>query len=84
MPLDSLDEFCNYLQMKLEKDFCYDDDTVISNMEKSLEELKRAKLDYPGPPLPHELPRLPFGTFKEPTFSSKVSYFTEASFGICI
>lgn len=75
MPLDSLDEFCNYLQMKLEKDFHYDDDTVISNMEKSLDELKRAKLDYPGPPLPHELPRLPFGTFKEPTFSSKVCRF---------
>ncbi|KAG7211279.1 hypothetical protein KM043_010584 [Ampulex compressa] len=72
MPMESLDEFCNYLQIKLEKDFCFDDDTVISNMERSMDELKRAKLDYPGPPLPHELPRLPFGTFKEPSFTSKV------------
>ncbi|CAD1475306.1 unnamed protein product [Heterotrigona itama] len=72
MPMESLDEFCNYLQIKLEKDFCFDDDTVISTMERSMEELKRAKLDYPGPPLPHELPRFPFGTFKEPTFASKV------------
>ncbi|XP_051163272.1 USP6 N-terminal-like protein isoform X1 [Leptopilina boulardi] len=70
--MDSLDEFCNYLQIKLEKDFSYDDDVVISAMERSMEELKRAKLDYSGPPLPHELPRHPFGTFKEPTFTSKV------------
>lgn len=74
MPMESLDEFCNYLQIKLEKDFCFDDDTVISIMERSMEELKRAKLDYPGPPLLHELPRYPFGTFKEPSFASKVIY----------
>ncbi|XP_043248344.1 USP6 N-terminal-like protein [Colletes gigas] len=72
MPMESLDEFCNYLQIKLEKDFCFDDDTVISTMERSMEELKRAKLDYPGSPLPEELPRYAFGTFKEPTFASKV------------
>ncbi|XP_060833181.1 USP6 N-terminal-like protein [Bombus pascuorum] len=77
MPMESLDEFCNYLQIKLEKDFCFDDDTVITTMERSMEELKRAKLDYPGPPLPHELPRFPFGTFKEPTFASKVGRRTE-------
>ncbi|XP_015602520.1 USP6 N-terminal-like protein [Cephus cinctus] len=72
LPMESLDEFCNYLQMKLEKDFGFDDDTVISSMERNIEELKRAKLDYPGPPLPQELPRYPFGTFKEPSFTSKV------------
>lgn len=72
MPMESLDEFCNYLQMKLEKDFGFDDDTVINSMERSMEDLKRAKLDYPGPPLPLELPRIPFGTFKEPSFTSKV------------
>ncbi|XP_014218955.1 USP6 N-terminal-like protein [Copidosoma floridanum] len=72
MKMESLDEFCNYLQMKLEKNFDYDDDTVIQNVERSMEELKRAKLDYAGPPLPHELPRQPFGTFKEPSFTSKV------------
>lgn len=70
--MESLDEFCNYLQIKLEKDFNFDDDTVISAMERNMEELKRAKLDYPGVPLPHELPRYPFGTFQEPTFTSKV------------
>ncbi|KMQ96905.1 usp6 n-terminal-like protein [Lasius niger] len=72
IPMESLDEFCNYLQIKLEKDFCFDDDAVISTMERSMDELKRAKLDYPGVPLPHELPRFPFGTFKEPSFTNKV------------
>lgn len=72
LTMESLDEFCNYLQMKLEKDFGYDDDVVISTVERNMEELKRAKLDYPGPPLPHELPRQPIGSFKEPTFTSKV------------
>ncbi|XP_063986391.1 USP6 N-terminal-like protein [Diachasmimorpha longicaudata] len=72
LPLEGLDEFCNYLQIKLEKDFRYDDDTVISAMERNQEELKRAKLDYPGGPLAQELPRFPFGTFKEPSFTSKV------------
>ncbi|XP_011495459.1 PREDICTED: USP6 N-terminal-like protein [Ceratosolen solmsi marchali] len=72
MTMESLDEFCNYLQIKLEKDFGYDDDTVINTVERSIDELKRSKLDYPGPPLPHEIPRQPFGTFKEPTFTSKV------------
>lgn len=73
--MESLDEFCNYLQMKLEKDFGYDDDTVINSVAQNMRELKRAKLDYPGPPLPHELPRQPHGTFKEPTFTSKVRQF---------
>jgi len=41
-------------------------------MQRSIDELKRAKLDYPGIPLPAELPRFPFGTFKEPSFTSKV------------
>ncbi|XP_043286925.1 USP6 N-terminal-like protein isoform X2 [Venturia canescens] len=72
MSLEGLDEFCNYLQIKLEKDFRYDDDTVVNMMQRSGEELKRAKLDYPGAPLPAELPRFPFGTFKEPSFTSKV------------
>ena len=72
MSMNTLDDFYGYLHVKLEKDFGYDDDTVINAVEQNMEELKRAKLDYPGPPLPHELPRQPFGTFKEPTFTSKV------------
>lgn len=54
------------------KDFGYDDDTVIQTLENSMEELKKAKLDYPGPAPSEELPRRPFGVFKEPTFEAKI------------
>ncbi|PNF38828.1 hypothetical protein B7P43_G10199 [Cryptotermes secundus] len=67
-----MDEILQYLQVRLEHDFGFDDDTAIMNLEKALEELKRAKLDYPGPPPQHELPRHPFGLFTEPTFERKV------------
>jgi hypothetical protein len=56
----------------LEHAFGFDDDTAMTNLEKALDELKRAKLDYPGPPPQHELPRRPFGLFTEPTFERKV------------
>lgn len=61
-----------FLQVRLEREFGFDDDTAMTNLEKALDELKRAKLDYPGPPPQHELPRRPFGLFTEPTFEHKV------------
>lgn len=79
MAMDSLDEFCGYLQNKLEKNFGYDDDTVIAAMEHNMDELKRAKMDC-GPPLPNELPQHPLGTFKEPSFSNKVNLQTNPNF----
>lgn len=58
--------------MKLYKDFVYDDDTVVRQLEHSLEELKKNKLDHPGPPGKEELPSREFGMFKEPTFEQIV------------
>lgn len=84
MPLESLDEFCSYLQIKLEKDFRFDDDAVLNAVERNMEELKRAKLDYPGAPSPQELPRRPFGTFKEPSFTSKVNHIIVRNFKIML
>lgn len=37
-----------------------------------MEELKRAKLDYPGPPPPSELPQRALGIFVEPDKKSKI------------
>lgn len=54
--------------MQLYKDFIFDEDVVIEALEKSIDELKKAKLDHPGPPTKDELPTRPFGTFIEPTF----------------
>ncbi|KAJ9600546.1 hypothetical protein L9F63_026315, partial [Diploptera punctata] len=67
-----MDDILQYLQVRLERDFGFDDDTAMTNLERALEELKRSKLDYPGPPPQNELPRRPFGLFTEPTFERKV------------
>lgn len=64
--------FYNYLQVKLYKDFMYDDDTVIQSLERSMEELKKNKLDHPGPASKEELPSRPFGVFVEPNFEQIV------------
>lgn len=42
--------------MKLYKDFLHDDDYVMVALERSMEELRKAKLDLPGPPQKDELP----------------------------
>lgn len=61
-----------YRQVKLHKDFGYEDDIVIYHLERSMEELKRAKLDYPGQPPPNELPKRTLGMFVEPDKKSKI------------
>ncbi|KAJ0183808.1 hypothetical protein K1T71_000231 [Dendrolimus kikuchii] len=72
MKLNDMDLIVNYIQVKLHKDFGYEDDIVIAHLEKSMDELKRAKLDYPGPPPPNELPKRPLGVFVEPDKKSKI------------
>ncbi|CAL4137182.1 unnamed protein product, partial [Meganyctiphanes norvegica] len=66
-----MDQILEYLQKKLEKNFGYDDDLVIENLEKSMEELRKSKLDQPGPPPDIELPQQPFGMFVEPTIEKE-------------
>ncbi|KAK3884536.1 hypothetical protein Pcinc_011209 [Petrolisthes cinctipes] len=62
-----MDQILDYLQKKLEKNFGYEDDYVIESLEKSMEELRKTKLDHPGAPPDHELPQQPFGMFTEPS-----------------
>lgn len=50
----------------------YDDDFVITALERSMEELKKSKLDHPGPPKSEELPTREFGVFMEPSFQQIV------------
>lgn len=72
LQLKDMDSIVHYIQVKLYKDFVYDDDVVIRQLEHSMEELKKHKLDLPGPPSKEELPSQPFGVFKEPTFEQIV------------
>lgn len=48
---------------------------MIQNLEKCMDELRKAGLELPPPPEPIELPKKPFGVFVEPTVEAKVSYF---------
>lgn len=81
LKLKDMDLIVQYIQVKLQKDFGYDDDYVIKTLEQSLEELRKSKLDHPPPGNENELPKRPFGIFVEPSFEAKVgirkSIFTE-------
>lgn len=53
------------MHFRLEKNFGHEDDYVIESLEKSMDELKKAKLDHPGAPPDSELPQKPFGKERE-------------------
>lgn len=72
LKLRDMDAIVQYIQVQLYKDFGYDEDHVIKALEQSIEELKKAKLDVPPPPGESELPKGPFGVFKEPSFESQI------------
>lgn len=81
LKLRDMDAIVQYIQVQLHKDFGFDEDHVIKALEQSMEELRKAKLDIPPPPGENELPKRPFGVFKEPSFESQIgrrkSLFTE-------
>lgn len=45
----SMEELVEFLQETLAKDFFFEDDFVIEQLQVSMSELKRAKLDVPEP-----------------------------------
>lgn len=57
----SMEELVEFLQETLSKDFFYDDDFVIEQLQISMAELKRAKLDLPEPGKEEEFPKKPLG-----------------------
>lgn len=70
-----MDSIVHYLQVKLQKDFGYEDDYVIKSLEQCSEELRKAKMDLPPPATDDiELPRKPFGVFVEPTKEEKIGH----------
>ncbi|KAL5010531.1 hypothetical protein ScPMuIL_012836 [Solemya velum] len=62
-----VDDLLKFFQSELEKDFGYDDDTVIDQLQVCMEELRKAKMDVPPKPKKNELPTLPFGLEIEPS-----------------
>lgn len=74
LKLKDMDSIVHYLQVKLVKDFGYDDDHVIKALEQASEELRKSKMDYPPTPADNEFPQKPFGVFVEPTKDEKIGH----------
>ncbi|XP_010127920.1 PREDICTED: USP6 N-terminal-like protein, partial [Chlamydotis macqueenii] len=56
-----MEELVEFLQESLAKDFFYEDDFVIDQLQNSISELKRAKLDLPVAGKEDEFPKKPLG-----------------------
>nr|XP_047918569.1 USP6 N-terminal-like protein isoform X2 [Anser cygnoides] len=56
-----MEELVEFLQETLAKDFFYEDDFVIEQLQNSISELKRAKLDLPIAGKEDEFPKKPLG-----------------------
>lgn len=57
----SMEELVDFLQVTLAKDFFYEDDFVIEQLQASMTELRRAKLELPAPGQEEEFPKKPLG-----------------------
>ncbi|KAM3588014.1 uncharacterized protein V6R79_019202 [Siganus canaliculatus] len=57
----SMEELVEFLQATLSKNFFYDDDYVIEQLQTSMSELRRAKLELPAPGKEDEFPKKPLG-----------------------
>lgn len=70
--MKDMDEMTEFLQIQLHKDFGYNDDSVIKELEHSMAKLRKHKMDLPPPPQECELPKYEFGRFIEPKFEQKI------------
>ncbi|XP_038557919.1 USP6 N-terminal-like protein isoform X2 [Micropterus salmoides] len=57
----SLEELREFLQERIAQTFFYSDDVIVEQLQASMTELRKMKLDLPPPGKPEELPRQPLG-----------------------
>ncbi|XP_060745048.1 USP6 N-terminal-like protein isoform X2 [Tachysurus vachellii] len=57
----SMEDLVEFLQATLSKDFFFDDDYVIEQLQSSMSELRRSKLELPAPGKDEEFPTKPLG-----------------------
>ncbi|XP_077090157.1 USP6 N-terminal-like protein isoform X2 [Siphateles boraxobius] len=57
----SMEDLVKFLQVTLSKDFCFEDDFVIEQLQNSMSELRRSKLELPPPGKEDEFPKKPLG-----------------------
>jgi len=68
-----MEELMTFFQGGLEKDFGHSDDQVIDSLRECMEDLRRAGLDLPPPPMDDgERPMKPFGVFVPPTIDQMI------------
>uniref|UniRef100_A0A8C3YSX7 USP6 N-terminal-like protein n=1 Tax=Catagonus wagneri TaxID=51154 RepID=A0A8C3YSX7_9CETA len=70
----SMEELVEFLQETLAKEFFFEDDFVIEQLQISMAELKRAKLDLPEPGKEDEFPKKPLGQLPPECLSAGVSH----------
>ncbi|RXM35846.1 USP6 N-terminal-like protein [Acipenser ruthenus] len=71
----SMEELVGFLQETLSKDFFFDDDFVIDQLQNSMSELKRSKLELPPPGKEDEIPKKPLGQMPpepQPVVSNRI------------
>ncbi|KAM9772253.1 USP6 N-terminal-like protein isoform 1-T4 [Syngnathus typhle] len=56
-----MEELVDFLQVTLSKNFFFDDDFVVEQLQASATELRRAKLELPAPAQDEEFPKKPLG-----------------------
>ncbi|XP_069573828.1 USP6 N-terminal-like protein isoform X1 [Brachyistius frenatus] len=57
----SMEELVEFLQVTLSKDFFFEDDFVVEQLQASMTELRKAKLELPAPGKEEEFPKKPLG-----------------------
>ncbi|KAH8356701.1 hypothetical protein KR200_004680 [Drosophila serrata] len=70
--LKDMDAIIEYLQVKLHKNFGYNDDDAIQALERVMKKLKDLKLDVPPPAKSNEFPSRKLGDFVEADMEKKI------------
>ncbi|XP_017106914.1 USP6 N-terminal-like protein isoform X2 [Drosophila bipectinata] len=70
--LKDMDAIIEYLQVKLHKNFGYNDDDAIQALERVMKKLKDLKLDVPPPAKSNEFPTRTLGDFVEADMEKKI------------
>ena len=72
-----MEDLIEFLQIKLEQDFGYNDDVAVEALQTTILDLQRYRIHIPGRALPDELPQRPFGLLmkQNPRVSFKILNF---------
>lgn len=75
----NMEDLVEFLQVRLEHDFGYHDDAAVEALQDCIEELRKAKMEYPPPAPPTEFPQRPFGLIVEPDWDKIIGKRTLAN-----